>query len=207
MMRKFFILAVLILFASVAVADDMTAPGDASGNDLAPVLRGVNSEMGFGTVTFIGDAGGENAEMFGTTFNVGFGYDILAADSFAVGIGVSFGKMLLDTKREDSVSPWVRDKDFAPTIIGADLDLTYLLTSRLQLGINAGFDYYMDAVSYKSGSVTEEVTEQMAVAGGLTLEYYTYVRHFSFGLNTYFNYYLDLEGQSISIQPFLKYTF
>lgn len=207
MKKIILLLSILISFA--LFAEETQVPGDASGKDLEPVLRGAYVDLSGGVVTYLGNAGGDNASLFGSLIGMTIGYDLQLADSLSIGAGFNIELMQLDTKnatlgtKYDS-SPWV--DDYAPIIPGVDIDIQYIITKRFQLGLTIGFDYFMNAEAYKNDS-NEKEDAFMGIGGGLILEYYTYSRHFSIGLATNFRYILDFDGMSVTATPFLKCTF
>ncbi len=207
-MRKIFVLLLMIsIFGSLSAENK--APQDASGNDLNPILRGVYTKIWAGTASYIGKAG-DNASAVGPTFGLTAGYDLMITDTMDLGFGASFGTLLIDTdewSKTNQDSPW--KDDFAPLIVGLDVDFTYLVTERFQIGANVGFDYYLGADVMKKDAKTEDDTNSslMGIGGGLIMEYFSYARHFSFGLTADFNYFIDFDGMSVTATPFIKYTF
>ena len=59
---------------------------------------------------------------------------------------------------------------------------------------------------FKDGS-TDTVEALMVPGGGLYMEYYSYLRHFSFGMALDFNYYLDMNDMALLFMPFMKCSF
>lgn len=212
-MKKILILLVTLLTSFALFAAEKEVLGDASGNDLQPIERGVNLSVFGGVATLLGNGGGDNAELFGSVFGLTLGYDHVF-NKIGLGFDLSASKMLIDTKPfdqgGDDKSPWV--EDFSPFIAGLDVNFTYLITERLQLGINVGFDYYLDMEvldkdSQASDVSPETVENTMAAGGGLNLEYYTYSRFFSVGIIADYNYFLGIDTAAVTVTPFVKYTF
>jgi hypothetical protein len=200
------IVLVLFMFFTLALtAKDIE--GDASGNDLNPILRGFNLNLNGGVVSFIGKAG-DNAAKTGSVFGMGIGYNLKIAENMDLGFSANIGIMQIDADvRELGIfpdSPW--KEDYAPLIPGADIYFNYLLTSRFEIGMNLSLDYMMKAKVYKKNSIQTTDT-LLSIGGGLNLEYYTYARHFSVGLKTEFFYILDFDGINIQVTPFVKYSF
>lgn len=212
-MRKLIILLVALLISFTVFAAENEVLGDASGNDLQPVVRGINLSVFGGTATLLGNGGGDNSELFGSVFGLALGYDHVF-NKMNLGFDVAASKMLVDVKPfdkgGDKNSPWT--EDFSPFILGFDINAAYLITDRLQLGLNIGFDYYLDMEaldkdSKASDAKPETVENTMAAGGGLILEYYTYSRFFSVGLIADFNYFLGIDAMAATVTPFIKYTF
>ncbi len=203
-MKKIVILIFLMLFSLSLTAKGIE--GDASGNDLKPVLRGFNLSLGGGAVSFIGNAG-DNAAKVGSVFGMGIGYNLKITEDLDLGFSTKIGIMQVDADlKEDGnpSSPW--KEDYAPLIPGADIYINYLLTSRFELGLNVSVDYMMNATTYKKDS-NETTDALISIGGGLNLEYYTYLRHFSVGLSTEFFYILDFDGMNVQVTPFIRCTF
>lgn len=211
-MKKLLVIAILFLsFALFAESEESST--DVSGNDLNPVIRGFNFQLSGGILAYVGDAGGDNAgSPIGSAFKFNIGYDIPIKDSVNIGIAASIGMIQFNTQPNDGAllgdypkSPWV--EDYSPLTAGLEVDITWMITERWELGALINFDYYALAETYKSGSYTKKNSGNLAFGGGLLFEYYTFARHFSLGLSAEFNYVLDFDGMNIIVTPFMKYTF
>lgn len=212
-MKKVAILLAMLLMSFTLFAAEDEVLGDASGNDLQPIVRGINLSVFGGVVTMLGNGGGDNSQLFGSVYGLAVGYDHVF-NKVGLGFDLAASKMLVDTKPYDQGgddnSPWV--EDFSPFIVGLDVNCTYLITERLQLGLNVGFDYYLDMEvldkDAKGSDLDPKTVENtMAAGGGLVLEYYTYSRFFSIGVTADFNYFLGIDAMAATVTPFMKYTF
>jgi hypothetical protein len=74
-------------------------------------------------------------------------------------------------------------------------------TSRLNLYLHARGGY---AMSYPDGLFG---TDDILLAGGPGLEYYTRLRHFSVGLAVDYLYWLDSGANGYAVYPTVRYTF
>ncbi len=210
------ILVIAILFLSFALfAESEGESTDVSGNDLNPVLRGFNFQLSGGILAYVGKAGGDNAgSPLGSAFKFNIGYDIPIKNSVNIGIAASIGMLQYNVQPNDSregvladyaKSPWV--EDYSPLTVGLEVDITWMINNRWELGALINFDYYALAETLKSGQYRDTNPGNLAFGGGLIFEYYTFARHFSLGLSAEFNYVLDFEGMNIIVTPFMKYTF
>lgn len=207
---------ITILFLSFALfAETEEGSTDVSGNDLNPVLRGFNFQLSGGILAYVGDAGGDNAgSPIGSAFKFNIGYDIAVKDAVNIGIAASIGMLQFNTQPNDFPingvlgdnldSPWV--EDYSPLTVGLEVDITWMINQRWELGALINFDYYALAETYKADSLNKN-SGNLAFGGGLIFEYYTFARHFSLGMSAEFNYVLDFKGMNIIITPFMKYTF
>ena len=217
-MKKLLVIA--ILFLSFALFAESEEGGtDVSGNDLNPVLRGFNFQLSGGILAYVGDAGGDNAgSPLGSAFKFNIGYDIPIKDAVNIGIAASIGMLQYNTQPNDRPtegplgdylnSPWV--EDYSPLTVGLEVDVTWMITQRWELGALINFDYYALAETYasgKAGNLSNKNSGNLAFGGGLLFEYYTFARHFSLGMSAEFNYVLDFDGMNIIVTPFMKYTF
>jgi len=210
------ILVIAILFLSFALFAESEAGADVSGNDLNPVLRGFNFQLSGGILAYVGDAGGDNAASpIGSAFKFNIGYDIPIKDVVNIGIAASIGMLQYNVQPNDLAtsgvlgdyikSPWV--EDYSPLTAGLEVDVTWMITERWELGLLINFDYYAIADTYKAGQYTKKNSGNLAFGGGLIFEYYTVARHFSVGMSAEFNYVLDFDGMNIIVTPFMKYSF
>ncbi len=211
---KKLLLIVILLFSFVVFAEEEEEPGDISGSDLNPVVRGFNFKVAGGILAYVGKAGGDNAgSPLGTVFKFNVGYDFNIKDMMSIGAGLSLGMLQYNARPNDADgldqkytdSPWV--EDYSPFSIGLDVDVTWMITERWELGAVIGFDYYAFAETYKKGSTRETNSGNVAIGGGAIFEYYTYTRRFSVGASARFNYIIDFDGMNIMITPFMKYSF
>lgn len=208
-MRKLFVIAIL-LFSFSLFAEAEAESGDVSGNDLNPVLRGFNFQLSGGILAYVGDAGGDNSgSPLGSAFKFNIGYDIDIKSSVNIGIAFSLGMLQYNANPKDTfdyeASPWF--EDYNPLTVGLEVDISWMITQRWELGLLINFDYYALAKTYKSGSDTKTNDGNIAIGGGLNFEYYTVARHFSLGMSAEFNYVVDFDGMNIIVTPFMKYTF
>ena len=203
-MRKFIgILLVLISFSLCAKGEVV---GDASGNDLNPVVRGFNVGIAGGFAAWVGKAG-EHSTTIASMFQLKIGYDFVIKDVVRIGPVINLGIMQLDTDSRGVTSnldsPWLGD--YAPLIPGLDIYVTWLVTQRLEIGGNVGFDIYLNNKAFNTSG--DEVDFLMGLNFGLILEYHTALRNFSFGLTSEFSYMLSFDGMNISVLPFIKVAF
>ena len=208
-MRKLFVIAILLLSFSL-FAEAEAEIGDVSGNDLNPVLRGFNLQLSGGILAYVGDAGGDNAgSPIGSALKFNIGYDIDIKSAVNIGIAFSIGMLQYNANPKGDYdfreSPWF--EDYNPLTVGLEVDISWMITKRWELGLLINFDYYALAKTYKSGSLTKTNDGNIAIGGGLNFEYYTRSRHFSLGLSAEFNYVVDFDGMNIIVTPFMKYTF
>ena len=90
-------------------------------------------------------------------------------------------------------------------MVGLDISPTYCINDRWEVGGNISVDYYLNAkANNKNG---EEKPGFLGIGFGADAEYYTFARHFSIGLSAEFNYIVDFDGFSVTVLPYLKYTF
>jgi len=201
-MRKIICVLALLLGMSLPCAGEQEAIGDASGNDLQPVLKGFNSLMSGGPFFMVGEAA-KYSDTVGTVVKLGFGYDIQMVQSFALGINADLGLLQINTDSSKSVSPWV--EDYAPVLVGISLAPTYCVDERWEVGLNVGADFMLAA---KAKNVDKKEKDLFVMIGaGVDAEYYTYARHFSFGLMGKFNYIVGFDGFGVTVMPYLKYSF
>ncbi len=193
--------ALMLIAVSLLSAEEQTV-GDASGNDLEPVLKGFNSAISGGPFFMIGEAA-EYSDTIGSVVKLGFGYDIQIVSVFSLGINVDFGVLQLNTDSSKSVSPWL--EDYAPILVGVSLSPTYCINDRWEIGLNLGADFMLAARAKDSSNKENDLF--IAIGMGLDSEYYTYARHFSLGLSTKFDYIVNFNGFGVTVMPYLKYSF
>lgn len=214
-MKKLLIIFAILLLSFALFAEE-SETGDVSGNDLNPVIRGFNLQVSGGIVAYVGKAGGDNAgSPVGTAFKFNIGYDIPIKNVFNIGIAASIGMLQFNANPNDRIldanhpdSPWV--DDYSPLTVGLEVDFSWMITQRWELGLLINFDYYALAETYKAGKRGDSKNKNpgnIAVGGGLVFEYFTYSRHFSLGMSAEFNYVVDFDGMNIIITPFVKYSF
>ncbi len=199
------LLGVLLLLVSFSLFAKEAPVGDASGNDLNPVVRGFNVAMAGGIATWFGKAG-SNSDVVASMFQLKIGYDFVIKDVVRISPVINLGMMQLDTEPKTMPtddSPWIGD--YAPLIPGLDIYVTWLATQRFEFGGNVGFDAYLNDKVFDSDN--KEVDYLMAINAGLIVEYHTYLRNFSVGLTTEFSYIIQFEGMNLSVLPFLKVAF
>ncbi len=194
--------AALILFAVSLLSAEEQTVGDASGNDLVPVLKGFNSAISGGPFFMIGDAA-KYSDTVGSIVKLGFGYDIQIVSVFSLGINADFGLLQLNTDSSKSVSPWL--EDYAPVLVGISLSPTYCINNRWEIGLNLGADFMLAAKAKDSGNKENDLF--IMIGMGADAEYYTYARHFSMGLSAKFDYIVNFDGFGVTIMPYLKYSF
>ncbi|MGI6393886.1 MAG: adventurous gliding motility protein CglE [bacterium] len=215
-MKKLLTVAVILLLSFSVFAESPEETGDVSGNDLNPVVRGLNFEVAGGILAFVGKAGGKNAgNPIGTAFKFNFGYDIPIKNAVNIGISASLGMLQYNANPNDkgegiryNSSPWVGD--YNPLTAGVELEIAWMITQRWDLGLLINFDYHALSKTYKAGNAgnPKKINKgNFAVGGGLFFEYYTFSRHFSLGLSAEFNYIIDFDGMNIIVTPFMKYSF
>lgn len=198
------LLAVLLIVACSALWAEEEA-GDASGNDLDPVLKGLHSTMSGGIFAVVGGKAADYADPIGSVVNLSFGYDLQIVDAFSLGLSAKFGILQLNTVTTQSASPWYKTGDYAPIVVGADISPTYCIDERWEIGANVSIDYNMMAKAKDSSG--KEQSGFLVVGGGVDAEYYTYARHFSFGMMAEFNYIVNFDGFGVTVMPYLKYSF
>lgn len=198
------LLAVLLIVAFSALWAEEEEAGDASGNDLDPVLKGLQTTMSGGIFAIIGKAA-DYSDPIGSVVNLSFGYDLQIVDAFSLGMGVKFGILQLNTVTTKSASPWYQSGDYAPIVVGADISPTYCINERWEIGANVSIDYNMMAEAKDSSG--KKQSGFLVVGGGVDAEYYTYARHFSFGMTAEFNYIVNFDGFGVTVMPYLKYSF
>jgi len=212
-MKKLLVIAILFLSFALFAAEQDEGGSDVSGNDLNPILRGFNFQLSGGILAYVGDAGGDNAgSPIGSAFKFNIGYDIPIKNAVNIGIAASIGMLQYNVQPNDGTgvladypkSPWV--DDYSPLTVGLEVDVTWMINQRWELGALINFDYYALAETYDSGSLNKN-SGNVAIGGGLIFEYYTFARHFSLGMSAEFNYVLNFEGMNIIVTPFMKYTF
>lgn len=212
-MKKLLVIAILFLSFALFAAEQDEGGSDVSGNDLNPVLRGFNFQLSGGILAYVGDAGGDNAgSPIGSAFKFNIGYDIPIKNVVNIGVAASIGMLQFNTQPNDGFgpladypkSPWV--EDYSPLTVGLEVDVTWMINQRWELGVLVNFDYYALAETYKADS-SKTNPGNLAFGGGLIFEYYTFARHFSLGMSAEFNYVLDFKGMNIIVTPFMKYTF
>lgn len=203
-MKKIILLAILMAAFSAFAAETAETPGDPSGNDLNPIIRGLNLGMEGGIAGYIGKAG-EHSDKIASVFNLKIGYDFKIG-KVKIGPDLKIGIMQLNADQKEG-SPFV--EDYAPLVPGLDIPVTYLVTDRWEVGGNISADFYMLANAKEKVTDPEDKTKNMfiGIGFGFYTEYYTYARHFSIGLSTEFNYIVGFEGMSVTVLPFIKYTF
>jgi hypothetical protein len=193
----------LLLVASVLCAAEEETVGDASGNDLSPVVKGLSATMSGGIVSIVGGEAGKYVDPIGTAINLAFGYDWQIVPAFTLGFDAKFGILQINTDSSKSVSPWL--EDFAPVLVGLDISPTYCINNRWEIGANISFDVMLMAKA--KDSAQKESSMFIAVGGGVDAEYYTYARHFSLGMSAEFNYIVNFDGFAVTVMPYLKYSF
>lgn len=202
-MKKLLVI-LLLLGASVlwaAEAEEETV-GDASGNDLEPVLKGLSSTMSGGMFVIFGNAA-DYSDPIGSVVNLAFGYDIQIVDAFSLGIHGKFGILQLNTDSSLSVSPWV--EDYAPVLAGLSISPTYCINKRWEIGLDVGADFLLMG---KAKDVDGKETDMFIMIGaGIDAEYYTFARHFSIGMTVKFDYILSFDGMGLTVMPYMKYSF
>jgi len=201
-MKKIAVLLALLLGMSFLSAEEQEAVGDASGSDLDPVLKGFNSAMSGGPFFMIGEAA-KYSDTVGSTVKLGFGYDIQIVSAFALGINIDFGVLQLNTDSSRSVSPWL--EDYAPVLVGVSLSPSYCINERWEIGLNAGADFMLMAKAKDTSKKENDLFIMIGV--GADAEYYTYARHFSFGLAAKFDYIVNFDGFGVTVMPYIKYSF
>jgi len=194
--------AALMLLAVSLLSAEEQAVGDASGNALAPVLKGFNSAISGGPFFMIGDAA-KYSDAVGSVLKLGFGYDIQIVSVFSLGINADFGLLQLNTDSSKSVSPWL--EDYAPVLVGISLSPTYCINNRWEIGLNLGADFMLAAKAKDSSNKENDLF--IMIGMGADAEYYTYARHFSLGLAAKFDYIVNFDGFGVTIMPYLKYSF
>lgn len=200
-MKKLLVI-LLLLGASILAAAEEEAIGDASGNDLAPVVKGLSATMSGGLFAMVGNAA-EYSDPLGSIVTLGFGYDIQIVDAFSLGIHAKFGLLQLNTDSSQSVSPWV--EDYAPVLAGISLNPTYCINNRWEIGLEVGADFLLMG---KAKDIDDKESDMFIMIGaGVDAEYYTYARHFSFGLTAKFDYIVNFDGFGVTVMPYLKYSF
>ncbi len=177
------------------------------------VERGFFIKSGFGYSLFFGDVGSDSPG--GVTFETAFGYDIL--DEW---LQIELGAMAVSAHANlDQNADGIPDNLNAKvsgshlTVLGlANINATYqpLLRLLVKLRIGGGVAYddgFIDGFDPKTLAAKEVSSLGGAVGGGLAVEYYTNLRHFSVGLDMDFYYLLTPKAPLFSIMPVIKYTF
>lgn len=137
-------------------------------------------------------AAGQSEKLGGTAgLQLNIGYDL--TDNIALQAVV--GEMFVSGRRSDIV------RDLAVAYGGLQARVAIDLTDRLDLLLSGG-------VAYASQSNQVEKAEKgAAVLGGVGLEYYVHVRHFSVGLELSALAPLSPTRVFIGLSPTIKYTF
>ena len=128
----------------------------------------------------------------GALVHLALGYDITELFSLQ-----AVGGMTLASSRRRKL--WVRD--LALSFGGAAVRLAFDLGDRLDLLISGGGGYAM------ADNGVDAPQKGPVAFGGLGVEYYTHVRHFSLGLELAVLAPLSPKRLFVSLAPQLKYTF
>jgi len=199
---KQLLVILLLLGASILSAAEEEAVGDASGNDLSPVVKGLSATMSGGLFAIIGPAA-DYSDPLGSVVTLAFGYDIQIVDAFSLGIHGKFGILQLNTDSSKSVSPWV--EDYAPILAGLSISPTYCINNRWEIGLDVGADFLLVG---KAKDLDQKESDMFIMIGaGIDAEYYTYARHFSIGMTAKFDYIYNFDGYGVTVMPYLKYSF
>ena len=180
-----------------------TQGGEAAAAPLATIVRGLYVEMGVGGGYAVVGAtiptNSTNPLLAGESEGLGrgglvsfaVGYDI--AEMFA--IEAHGGMTLVSSRRQE----WVRDVAIAAGF--ATARLSFAAGERLRVNMRAGGGYA------RADNGVDVPEAGPAAFGGLGLEYYVHVRHFSVGLDLSVLAPLSPTRVFVSLAPLLKYTF
>lgn len=106
--------------------------------------------------------------------------------------------------------PKYLSNDVSAKLIGLSAKFAFLSTDRLFTYIRAGggFAFLSPDKNYKSdGSEISMSGTSPAFDGGLGVEYYTTLRHFSVAMEARAYYFLGIGTLFLNLQPSIKYTF
>ncbi|MBJ93330.1 MAG: hypothetical protein CMP23_02520 [Rickettsiales bacterium] len=202
------------------------------------VVKGAYAKINIGPLFWLGDIKGDNVSRTGTAasgteIDFSFGYDIVDTLGFTLAVEGSFFQVITNGT---GISEDANDRLGLPSVIQGDFRIFGAIAAvragpnlggkrvkRLNISghVGGGVGYSPPLVDLESPTIVGRINSEYGgilqgrplglVQGGVGIEYYTKLSHFSLGLDVDFNVVIGggapLIGMGLATNIFVKYTF